>query len=82
MATKKRASVYMLRVTNGGECDDSAFSAGEWVRIMDTSPMVFSSADPGDATPWTLRAQTRWAREKMRKAGVSTEIVRFVEVPK
>ena len=78
MATKKRASVYMLRVTDSSS---SAFAPGDWVRD------AFCGSGTGAGITGGERLATkRWATVAQRFAkerhGVRTEIVRFVEVPK
>lgn len=75
MATKKRASVYMLRVI-GGEA-----TPGTWVSHGLYGTSFEASAADGTAWPTLRYAQDtkRWVRHRNK---TRTEIVRFVEVPK
>lgn len=84
MATKKRASVYMLKVT--GTCSKNGvvfqeWPVGAWVhqgRSHFAGPGCIVGASQFD----TMRDATRARAYLKRSHMVSTEIVRFVEVPK
>lgn len=75
MATKKRASVYMLRATTSGVYDGRHQYEGEFVRIGYESRHL-----GGDPSTFSSARRASFLRREMRKAGVRTEIVRFMEV--
>jgi hypothetical protein len=77
MATKKRSSVYMLRVTEGRREDHGW--GGYWV--FDGAYGAWCEKSAADGTTFATRKDASEGRKRWRKDhDLRTEIVHFVEV--
>ncbi len=78
MATKKRASVYMLRVTDN---EWLAWPRGHWV--WEGPYQSWAEESTGEATPYGTRKAADEARRRLRdESGINVDVVRFEAVPK
>lgn len=75
MAAVKKRSVYMVQVLADGVYLARWQYAGEWAKYASGSAYI-----GGDPTTFPSAKAARWLAADMRKAGVRTKIVRFMEV--